>query len=507
MELENGTGVNTLLIPLASHWAAGPISCHFKAWADGVQLGTKDDTAAVFTVPPGTAELKLTVTPVAAVYWETTVFLTISSAGVVTVKAGSTPFVKLTTIADAIVPDHQDVFVTVLLSRFKDVTSDVLDLLNHPPATRHISQDGKTWNDVVVNEAKDHQDRYGAWPPPDWGLHAVPDAHFLDVTTPVKSGVLNFAPDPSLSIDVDSVVLRLAGVDAPQLFAVTWPKAIAPKAGASATPFLVFIRQENVGNFYNLDGLFVGGELDSQPYPNNFDYADTLFEQLHYANTPFFTPGLKGVPYQVAKAGANVVTVIPMNPFRSGGKEFGVMEDTEQTGKILEELQAFMFLRAGIADPPKSVGKTALASFSSGNFYLGRWLADPKNRSGNFLSKIVTAVYFLDPILNPPRTDVNTFIASALTWAGKADKRIRLYMRYPSASHSKLLPGKSLPSSPYILNSSDNRRTAAVLSDADWAKAFTKATGRSAGKWNWQWSHHLFAATMLTHALAQGDLS
>jgi hypothetical protein len=46
-----------------------------------------------------------------------------------------------------------------------------------------------------------------------------------------------------------------------------------------------------------------------------------------------------------------------------------------------------------------------------------------------------------------------------------------------------------------------------VLSDADWAKAFTKATGRSAGKWNWQWSHHLFAATMLTHALAQGDLS
>ena len=68
-------------------------------------------------------------------------------------------------------------------------------------------------------------------------------------------------------------------------------------------------------------------------------------------------------------------------------------------------------------------------------------------------------------------------------------------------------PGKSLPSAPYILNSSDNRRTAAVLSDTDWAKAFTKATGRPAGKWNWQWSHHLFAATMLTHALAQGDLS
>jgi hypothetical protein len=498
--------VNTLLIPWGSHWAASRVSCHFKAWADGVQLGTKDDTAAVFTVPPGTAEIKLTVTPVAAFYWETTVFLTISASGSVTAKAGSAPFVKLTAIADAIVPNHQDVFVTVLLSRFKDVTSDVLDLLSHPPATRHILQEDGTWVDVAVDEAGDHQKRYGTWPPADWGLHPVPDAHFLDVTKPVKSGVLNFATDPTLNVDVDSVVLRFAG-DSPQLFAVTWPKAIAPKAGAGPTPFLIFIRQENKGNYYDQDGMFVGGELDKQPYPNNFDYADTLFEQLHYVKTPFIPPWLKGVPYQVAKAGVNAVTVIPMNPFLSGGMEFGFMEQTDKTGAMLQELQAFMFLRAGVPDPPKSVGKTALASFSSGNFYLGRWLADPANRAGNFLSNIVTAVYFLDPILNPPNTDVNTFIASALTWAGSADKRIRLYMRYQSASHAKLLKGKSLPSSPYILNSSDNRRTAAVLADPDWARAYTKATGRTVGKWNWQWSHHLFAATMLTHALAQGDLS
>ena len=131
--------------------------------------------------------------------------------------------------------------------------------------------------------------------------------------------------------------------------------------------------------------------------------------------TPFFTPGLKGVPYQVAKAGANVVTVIPSNSFE---KEFGVMEDTEQTGKILEELQAFMFLRAGVQVPPAKVGKTAIASFSSGNFILGRWLANPANRAGSFLSNIVTAVYFLDPVLAPGKIDVNTFVASALTWAG-----------------------------------------------------------------------------------------
>src|SRR5262249_25124961 len=148
----------------------------------------------------------------------------------------------------------------------------------------------------------------------------------------------------------------------------------------------------------------------------------------------------------------DVVTVIPSNSFE---KDFGVMDDTEQTGKILEELQAFMFLRAGVQVPPATVGKTAIASFSSGNFFLGRWLADPANPAGSFLSNVVTAVYFPDPMLNPGKTDVNPFIASALTWAGTADKRIRLYMRYPSDAHKKLI-GK-IPGAPSVENSADKR--------------------------------------------------
>jgi hypothetical protein len=487
----------TFLIGFASHWAGARVPCRFKAWADGKQLSAKDDTGPVYRVPDGTVEVKLTATPQAPLYWETTVFLSIGAAGV-TAKPGSAAFVKLATIPSW--PGFQNTTAIVRLSRFKDVTADTLALLSHPPSKRHILT-RKGWVDTPVDEVTDHQNFWGTWPPADWGLHNVHDAHFLDATTPVKSGALNFAQDTSLKIDVDSVVLRLAGVDAPQLFAVTWPKTIAPKANATPTPFLIFIRQANAGNGYDEIGLYVGGELDRQPYPSNFDYADTLFEQLHYKSSPLFSPGMKGVPYQVAKAGANVVTVIPSNSFE---KDFGVMDDTEQTGKILEELQAFMFLRAGVQDPPASVGKTAFASFSSGNFFLGRWLANPANRAGSFLSNVVTAVYFLDPILDPKHTDVNTFIKSALTWAGTADKRIRLYMRYPSDAHVKLL-GKT-PGAPYVQNSADKRRTAAVISDDTWVTTFKRVTGGSITK-DWQYSHHIICATMLTHALAQGDLS
>lgn len=480
--------------------------------------GSSTDTAPVYEIPSGTGEVKLTATPTdsPSPYWDQTVFLTVGTNSL-SAKQGSEGFVvlsKSTTLGDPPVT-----FAKVLLSWFKDYTTETLRLLGNPPKTRHIYDwDTNKWSDPdpVVDEISFRKRIWGTFPPPDWKLHDVPDAHFLDLATPVNksAGTLNFVNAPP-AIDVDSLVLRLAGVDAPQLFAVTWPKVLAPKANASPTPFFIFIRQENIGNYYDRDGTYVGGELDSQPYPNNFDYANTLFEQLNYgqspldppplhnARSPLLWPDTKGVPYQVAKAGADVVTVIPCNAFR---KEFGFMEDTDQTGLVLQELQAFMFLRAGIQAPPASVGKTAIASFSSGNFYLGRWLAKASNVNGNFLSNVVSAVYFLDPILetDPKKTDVKTFVKAAMEWAAKkADKRIRLYTRFQSDAHVKLL-GKALGGL-YIETSADKKRTAAVLSNETWAATFKKVTGGSM-KPNFPYSHHVIAATMLTHALAQGDL-
>src|SRR5262249_51823253 len=159
----------------------------------------------------------------------------------------------------------------VILSRFKDYTKETVALLGNPPTTRLGAH---------VSELTNHQNLWGNWPPLNWDLDDLTGAHFINVTTPVTTGgALNFAKS-ALKIDVNSVVLRLAGVDAPQLFAVTWPdvEELKPAPGAKPTPFLVFIEQSLKGNQYHLDGMFVGGEfaVPDKAYPNNFDYADML---------------------------------------------------------------------------------------------------------------------------------------------------------------------------------------------------------------------------------------
>jgi hypothetical protein len=474
---------NFSLLLNASNWAGLAVACHFTGTADGTPLTAADDAAPVLTIPDGTREVQVTATPKAPSFWPTTVSLSFTIDGFLNVSGNSSALVQLTASGGS---GTQFAFANILVSRFSDVTADVLGLLNHPPTKR---------NNAPVNEVAENQATYGAWPPPDWDLHDAPDAHFLDVGTPVTNKTMNFAKDPALHIDVDSVVLKLAGVNSPQLFAVTWPKAIAPKENADPTPFFLFVRQgsaQNVGA-----GYFSGGQLG--PYPNNFDYANTgLFQNLHYGQDPLLQAGSKGVPYQVAKAGIDVVTVIPCN---SVGPEFGVLNDTEETGKILEELQAYMFHRAGVQVPPTSVGKTAIAAFSSGNYYLKNWLSSSANRQGNFLSNTVSAVYFLDP----PSDVVDPCIAAALLWAGSADrdKRIRLYTRLPRPSHAKLL-GSTPPAEPYVRNSPDDRRSASVVTVSSWTRSFAQALGWTPSL-DWQYAHHVIAATMLTHALAQGD--
>ena len=269
--------------------------------------------------------------------------------------------------------------------------------------------------------------------------------------------------------------------------------------------FSCYVRQTNSN--YVGKGRFGGA------YPLSFDYADIgLFESLHYGASverppaakgpaPLFWPYSKGVPYQVAKAGVDVVTVCPCPRYYEADfkKEYGVLNQTEETGRILLDLQAFIFTRARQA-PPSSIGKTAIAAFSSGNDILKMWL-DPANQAGSFLKNTVRALYFLDP-----RSDIiDQCIRLALDWAGPAarDKRIRLYNRIPWPSHKQLLD--PVPSDPFVRNSADNRRTLSVVQLATWKKTVTKIGPNPSYIWDWGEAHHLIAATMLTHALAQGD--
>lgn len=309
--------------------------------------------------------------------------------------------------------------------------------------------------------------------------------------------------DPSLKVEVESVVLELAGDKPPRLYGVTWPKAIAPKDGAAPTPILVFFRQ--TGGQDALFGVFTGGAVKTQPYPYNFDYAERcLFESLHYGKTPLakaigFSLRPKGVPYQVARSGAKVVTVFPVAAIP---EEYGVLADMEKTGKILEELQAFMFWRAGVGTPPVSLGRTAIAGFSSANRELTKWLKDEANRNGSFLKNTVKAIYFFDP----PTDSINAAVTAALGWAAVAakDTRVRLYSRENTASHKTLL-GSKPPAPPYVLTSPDKKRSVAELPPPTWVKTFKDVLGIDV-KVEWWDAHHFIPATMLTHALAQGDI-
>jgi hypothetical protein len=524
----------------ARNWAGTRVRCRFDAWADNSPLPLESgsvDTAPLYKIPDGTAEVKLTATPQPSTppspFWENTVFLTGGATGL-TVKSGSEGFVSLNALPTAM--GYGAAVANVVVSRFKDVTADVLALLGNPPATRHryvspgdvdpntgTKYTTKGWVDeATTKEVAALPLAWKTWPPGDWDIDDLDAAHFIDPVTPVtSSSTLNFVQD-HLAINVKSVVLELAGVDAPKLFGVAWPDGLPRVAGAKPTPFLLFIEQSLKGNFYDAQGRFVA---PLAAYPDNFDYASMLYQQLHYAGiaqtpgvwtmrpTPFANSSMKGVPYQVARAGANVVTVVPVNSFE---KEFGVMDNTEETGGILEELQAFIFLSEKVA-PPTSVGNTAIAAFSSGTHILYKWLASAPNRKGKFLTNTVKAVYFLDPPRDPKPAnvdyDVNTYIAAALTWAaGGADKRIRLYNRDHSDAHGKLL-GKTPPSAPYVLNSSDGLKTAAELPKKYWVAALGKvglklnATPSTLSDVQFQFAHHMFAATMLTHALSQNDLS
>ena len=177
------------LLPIASHWAGEWVACRFKAWADGSPLTTADDSEPFYDIPNGTSEVKVTVTPTAPVYWENTITLSVSGGGVISVKDSPDTLVKVRTVAGT---TTQSTVANIKVSRFKDVTADVLDLLKHPPSKR-MFKIGGNWVQKTVDEVQNHTNLYGTWPPPDWDLHDVRNAHsFAHDTTVVEKEEARF---------------------------------------------------------------------------------------------------------------------------------------------------------------------------------------------------------------------------------------------------------------------------------------------------------------------------
>lgn len=489
------------LIVTAANWESKQVSCTFTVQADEVVQAAQDRSKQIYDLPNGTKQVRIVATPkprpgtAATPYWESIIALNVAGDGTISPDTGFAPWVAVKQASGA---TAGATLATVRVSRFKEVTHDVLNLLKVVPGDVGKPRKGGAPTQPELAAT------YGKWPPDNLDIPPLPRAHFLDVANPVKAdGILSFV-ESSVAVDAYNIVLELAGVPAPRLFGVVWPDAVPRNNGAAPTRFFFYFRQTGGQDMSN---VFVGGAVTG-PYPYNFDYAERcLFESQHYAGTPIYVRKSwmlrpKGVPYQVARSGAKVVTVFPVAT-ADDKVNYKDLSDFDEMGRLLADLQAYMFWRVGIVAPPAAVGATALSGFSSMNYLLASWL--DSNRTSTFLKNNITAVYFLDP------PNVDDCVNAGLRWRvnlGK-DKRVRLYSARNEAkffpAYRKLLDPVRLPSPPFLVSDADNKITLALFPTDSWDSTFKDVLGIDT-KWEYWDAHHFVPATVLTHALSQGDL-
>ena len=518
------------LVVSASNWNAKlRVSCTFVVKANNAVLSPMPGKPQFFQLPDNTVVVEITATPIApAKHWPNTVFLAIDPSGGLVAAKDSLPFAQVKSVP--VPPDKRSTAATCRLSRFRDVSAEFNNLLKTPP-TKRFRPDG--WH--ADDEQATLVAQYGSWPPASWAVSALDSAAYLDVTAPVDGTALKFLPRQAIDPKVATVILELQGATTPRIFGVTWPEDASRLPGKPSPSFLLYLRQTSGQNILP-DGMFEGTSVGGS-YPRKFDYAERcLFESMHYGLTPLQSvvqnpdpnkgPGVlgvalrpKGAPYQIAKSGVPVVAVYPVMQAYSvpeAAKEVSELVPMDNMERILEEIQAFMFWEAKTVDPPHAIGKTAISAFSSTNYILEGWLRrQAANGYSKFFSDKVTALYLFDPP-DPPH-----LIGPALNWAKVpgSKKRIRFYGRgmddaHPDVSpiHESLLAparlaalrnGAQHPPVPFI-ETNPAGHTVALLPFMSWQQTFANL-GMADKIFTWD-AHHLIPATMLTHALAQGDL-
>ena len=152
----------SVLAAVGSNWKGSALTCHFSGTADGVPLAVADDTKPIWIIPTTATTVTITARPTVPTYWPTTVNFDVDSAtGALTPTGDTVGFVTVHALGALGV---QLSLASVNLSRFKDVSDDVLKLLD-PPATRK-------------EMAKTYKETYGVWRPPDWTSTTSPTRTF-----------------------------------------------------------------------------------------------------------------------------------------------------------------------------------------------------------------------------------------------------------------------------------------------------------------------------------------
>jgi len=354
----------------AKGWAGDGVRSTFTVTGDDQPIDVDEGVAVdTFQVPDGVKQLHIVATPRNTSFFPTEADFTVAADGTITSdddRAGTA-----SGLGNAVA--RLSVLV-VRVWRLRDVSQQVADLL--APKNRAKVRAGKPAEDLHMGEGPGSD-----WPPSSWTIFDRDDIRFIDPALPIQGKQVNTKAPRSVAFDGETVVLELAGVKAPQLLSVAWPRSLDRIAGASPTPFLVYFRP---GCGQNVPyGYYVNPELPD--YPFNHDYAYYgQYQYLFYQADPLtVTPNPKGIPHQIAEAGKNLVTVLPCN---AAGREFGAFLDARTIREVLLEIQAFMFASVSVTSPPATLGRVAFGAFSSGNAFLAAVLASPANRADPLLA-------------------------------------------------------------------------------------------------------------------------
>ena len=384
------------------------------------------------------------------------------------------------------------------MSRFRDVTHDVLTLLKVVPGEVGKPRKGRAPTQPELAAT------YGKWPPADLDIHPLPKAHFLDVANPVKAGgILNFKAS-SVAVDAESVVLELAGGGGPGCSASCGPmRSRARRArrlpDSSSTSGRRADRTERTSSW-------VAGSKDrirttSTTPSAACSKASTI--QEHRSSCARAGSSPQGRPVsgrEVRCEGRHGVSVADSDDSIS----YGALSNFDEMGRLLADLQAYMFWRAGIAAPPTHRRHTALSAYSSANYTLASWL----NRTDEHLSQEQHQSHLL-----PRSSEVDDCVDAGLLWRrhgqGQARPVVLGQGERSTSGRTDVLGLKAmdpLASPPYLLNAADKKVTMALFSMDSWDRTFKDVLG-IVTKWTYWDAHHFVPATVLTHALAQGDLS
>lgn len=464
-----------------------PVACEFGVRADGMDQPVVDVPPA-FAVPDGASGIEIVAVPTTAAYWQQNVTLTVGPDGEPSPTVGDAGWVTTTT---AELAGHRVTRVTVGLSRVRNVTTEAVAALRRWPVATELNATGRRERAGELAAFRQLPD----WPP-DWDTPARSGVRLVDLDDPISGGLVNTVMG-DVDPECESLVLEVAGVSAPRLVSVSWPRALAPTEGDAPVPMLVYWRP---GCGQNVEFGFYAGP-GHEPYPFAFDYV--MYGLLSPMRMPldiYQNAGPKGVPYQVARAGRQVVSVLLCNAV---GPEFGAFGDAASVEAVLLAVQRFFHRRAGLATAPSGLGPVGFAGFSSGNVPMAAFLGRSANRAHPFCAESLREVVFLDP----PDGLVADCVRQADRWAGADEHRgIRLYTRGVNAAHRSLVG--DVPAGPFVQNSATGRHTAGVLPTDVWHRSAlaagfpTVAAGRDA----WQDAHQLIPAGLLAHAVAQGSL-